>query len=700
VLQNQVPLVRSAPPGDGSAEGFPYANCDGFEFTWGGYWGAVGMIPAGYSDYDLTLHDDPVSANNGFDSWVEFSYQVSGLSDFVLVNGNHAGGPTGTRQVAVRDFISSGHNFAIQQSNRVALFSPPYTLADQTMGANDVLKVYEISITSDELGNYLFELDQTSGTANLGFSLFDQSGTYFSKGDYLAEGNSGGDGVDESFTLDITESGYYGLVVWKSGQSDFGKTSNFTLNVNLSPPNLRPHVAAGWDYPVVPRNDNTATNGNAHVSDVLDGNEPTTYLAQVGINEGANPAPFNHTRYYLDGEYVWWVDYNNPIGANLVYYATSSGPLNIRGGRHTIEWVNDWDDLVVEGDETDNSYLRQFVWSPLQMLDEVPLQRSSPPDRGLLDLPNCDGFVHTSPAGRAWVDASVPAGADDDYDLWSYSDYGGAESGFSQMINWSGRTNGRLDYVGGNGLGGGNTRYLGVHAWQPGSTSVYTIDNTDSDPGRVATTLPASWSGETLPLGRLVDVFEVTLSAGVEYQVTLTNGSTQADLVLDAQAPSSIVFDPMTAEVSWNDAAGGGNEGGSFVPEETGRYVFVVQKKGAADRQLAVTYDFAVTSSASPVGEDLIPTSFALRKNAPNPFNPMTVIKYDLPNGDNTVRLEVFDLGGQRIRTLVSEVQPAGHHEVIWDGKNDNGRQVSSGVYFYRLQAGSFHKTEKMTLIK
>ena len=64
------------------------------------------------------------------------------------------------------------------------------------------------------------------------------------------------------------------------------------------------------------------------------------------------------------------------------------------------------------------------------------------------------------------------------------------------------------------------------------------------------------------------------------------------------------------------------------------------------------------------------------------------------------VRLEVYDLTGRRVRTLVDESRPAGRYEVTWNGTDDNGARVASGTYFYRLQAGSFTRTEKMTLVK
>jgi hypothetical protein len=105
----------------------------------------------------------------------------------------------------------------------------------------------------------------------------------------------------------------------------------------------------------------------------------------------------------------------------------------------------------------------------------------------------------------------------------------------------------------------------------------------------------------------------------------------------------------------------------------------------------------------SGVDEDnsAIPAVFFLADNYPNPFNPSTTISFGLPR-DTSVRLEVFNLLGQKIRVLLSGPQQAGYKQVIWDGKNATGQPVSSGVYFYRLTTGdgSFEQTKKMLMVK
>ena len=85
--------------------------------------------------------------------------------------------------------------------------------------------------------------------------------------------------------------------------------------------------------------------------------------------------------------------------------------------------------------------------------------------------------------------------------------------------------------------------------------------------------------------------------------------------------------------------------------------------------------------------------------NTPNPFNPTTSIAFELGSAGH-VRLEVFDLRGRRVRSLVSGEMAAGRHEVVWRGCDDNGRPVSSGIYFSRLTAGGSERIRKMTLVR
>ncbi|MEM8486623.1 MAG: FG-GAP-like repeat-containing protein [Bacteroidota bacterium] len=94
-----------------------------------------------------------------------------------------------------------------------------------------------------------------------------------------------------------------------------------------------------------------------------------------------------------------------------------------------------------------------------------------------------------------------------------------------------------------------------------------------------------------------------------------------------------------------------------------------------------------------------LPTEYALESNYPNPFNPTTTIKYDVPEA-SSVKLEVYDMMGRRIATLVNGQLGAGRYEATWNARSDSGAPVASGVYLYRLQAGSFEAVKRMVLMK
>jgi hypothetical protein len=88
-----------------------------------------------------------------------------------------------------------------------------------------------------------------------------------------------------------------------------------------------------------------------------------------------------------------------------------------------------------------------------------------------------------------------------------------------------------------------------------------------------------------------------------------------------------------------------------------------------------------------------------LLQNSPNPFNPNTVIGYYLPERCQ-VNLEIFDVKGARVKVLVSGSQGEGDHRVDWNGRHDNGADLPSGVYFYRLRAGKTTLSRKMILLR
>ncbi|MGB7062519.1 MAG: T9SS type A sorting domain-containing protein [Candidatus Zixiibacteriota bacterium] len=88
-----------------------------------------------------------------------------------------------------------------------------------------------------------------------------------------------------------------------------------------------------------------------------------------------------------------------------------------------------------------------------------------------------------------------------------------------------------------------------------------------------------------------------------------------------------------------------------------------------------------------------------LSQNYPNPFSPQTVIEYALPT-DCEVKITIYNILGQRVRTLFDESQEAGYRRIEWDSKNDGGHEVATGIYFYKIKAGDFVDSKKMVILK
>jgi flagellar hook assembly protein FlgD len=132
-----------------------------------------------------------------------------------------------------------------------------------------------------------------------------------------------------------------------------------------------------------------------------------------------------------------------------------------------------------------------------------------------------------------------------------------------------------------------------------------------------------------------------------------------------------------------------------FVPLNRTPYYYWVQTVGAygASKPVISTTATAVEESAQS------PRDFRLYQARPNPFNPSTTLSFTLPS-PSPATLAVYDITGRKVRTLVSGPMSAGTHMFVWNGLDDAGRPVSSGVYLYRLTAGGMAETRRMTLVR
>ena len=117
---------------------------------------------------------------------------------------------------------------------------------------------------------------------------------------------------------------------------------------------------------------------------------------------------------------------------------------------------------------------------------------------------------------------------------------------------------------------------------------------------------------------------------------------------------------------------------------------------GGMQQYCSIDIDFGPFVTMQP---ETIPQPEIYFTNYPNPFNPSTTISYQLPE-ESKVELTIYNIKGQKVKTLISDQLPAGKHSVVWDGVDESGKAVASGVYFYKMKVGNYDSTKKMILLK
>ncbi len=195
------------------------------------------------------------------------------------------------------------------------------------------------------------------------------------------------------------------------------------------------------------------------------------------------------------------------------------------------------------------------------------------------------------------------------------------------------------------------------------------------------------------------DYFDLKISnINVEDQTVIIglipqfSGNSKPDLEAGTGPVANLVFeidDPTIDEITLTE----------HVTTSPGHFLAFVYNEVGADGQTMVKMDrvdfppvTVALSETTPTNG--LPTSFGLNQNYPNPFNPTTTLSFDVPKASH-VTLEVYNVLGQKVLTLIDEELDANTHEVEFDGSS-----ISSGIYFYRLNAGDFTDTKKMVMVK
>ena len=198
--------------------------------------------------------------------------------------------------------------------------------------------------------------------------------------------------------------------------------------------------------------------------------------------------------------------------------------------------------------------------------------------------------------------------------------------------------------------------------------------------------------------GTLVKIENITLTRINSYDVTVDDGS--GPVLLDGDAfvgadqnpnPYFFIDRDNTQLIVYGDTVQIGETMGfaqGVYLFSFGTYKIEIRNLGDIGTVTGVNKDFMAT-----------PLTYALDQNFPNPFNPETRIYFEVPQQHN-IQLVIYNMMGQQIRTLVDEAYSAGRHVVNWDGRDNGGIKVPSGMYVYRIKAGDYIDHKKMMLIK
>jgi hypothetical protein len=259
----------------------------------------------------------------------------------------------------------------------------------------------------------------------------------------------------------------------------------------------------------------------------------------------------------------------------------------------------------------------------------------------------------------------------------------------------------------------------------PGSsiTALATANNNTSELGTWVLSFNTP-PGSPSPPVNLYDA-QQQLRATVQYDNVFSPGNTLLTQVTPSSVPIPALWNVGATPQYWDITANVAYSGNVHVclnydpaqvpaPEgslrllhyQNGQWVNVTTSVDVVNNQICGVvsslspFVIAKPTNATGVGDAPLPVTFALRANVPNPFNPITTIAYDVPQSGGDVSISIFDVSGRLVRTLLNEHRSGGRYSEQWNGLDNSGRPAASGVYFYRMHAGSFNETRKMVLLK
>ena len=723
-LLTGAPVGSNHPPDPSGGMVFIYPgwspNCDGYTVASGSgtIVGGVLLSADDAEDYDCRMYPHSTGSENGFESGSTEAYssRPAGCLDAVFFNQYNAVGME--HDVSVLNWDDGVGDYGIQRVE--STYIQYDTEITAVLAIDEYLQLHHFQLETGNLGWNTIQLfiDPAEGPIHLGY--MSQGYTYGGLDDLEAEAVTDSDGL-AVVSFEAPVQGSYGLVIWrdpveipvtKGAGEKSAPAVSLTIKVRPTPPDVLPLAAAGWYMPLVPRPLPDASAVSVPAPDSLLGDVASTYLSVAFQNQGPVGAVDILNVQELDGEEIakqaWPF-----VAPGQIRMVISETPQTVRGGRHTLATILDGEETLEETNEFNNVFAHQWVWSPQEMDLATPTIRSVPPDpeggwdhlaaMGKPLVLNCDGLGLPAPVivgdDGYWLGAAVMSGDTSNVDIRIHEKFYSTEMGFDEVHSLSAWSVGESDFVLVNSrLTDGEAKDIGVI--RVTGVQTYTAEVVAS---RYLGRNPAGTAvADVIEERHILDLYEVYLDPG-ELTIRLLNQGGDTDLGLTLHPPNvpySFKANWVTDGSAWR-AGPGQDELIAVVVPMSGLYGLSVWKVGNADLLTLAPYElaFAAGLSGSPDGE-YVPQRTAIASIHPNPFNPMTTIDYELASA-GTVKLEVFNVRGQLVRNLVDGVaMPAGRHTETWDGRDNGGKSVSSGIYMVRLRAGGKEHYRKATLLQ
>lgn len=694
--------ARSVPPPTMSGgweqvtSGVTYYNCDGLRMsTAGGWWHAMAIWADDHAhDFDCRLHTASTGAQDGFAANLAYSSALSGQLDAVIANRNQVS--DAQFDVGVLRWAGSGSYKAYHAGSSIMTFGDSTAVA---LPANVPILLREFYVGEANFGPVSVAISRQSGDDALRLLLLNRDFTHgtLTAGSQLGAAWTDGEGLAR-VSANITTAGWYGIVVYRN-QAGGLPVMSLTIEIETTPPDLAPWTPSGWHAALTPRPAFDGTNVWCPRPDTLYSAPSATYLNVGAQNHGPVPSTIP-TRIYRDAVYQGYVSWGTVSPGGHVSYNWNHA-FNFSAGRHVLALRVDANNEIEETDENNNIRGEQWIWSPFALTPPATTTRAAPPPSidGWDDITvsepywyNCDGLRLLGTGAGYWKLLAIRPDVDSDFDLRLHERGVGAKSGFGASLVGSFEA-------------GSNTEYVMVDyntvGWADYDVGVLRWSGTGNYRAQAAASVyhgaaPVGvWGPFTLPGDGLAGLHEYYFVPD-NYTVRLENLST-ADLGLTIHAAGTAYQNRYGAAAIANIGGVGDDETTSFDAPTTRYYCVVVYRHDHSASP--ATYKLHIGNSLTAIGDDGLPVATRLVGAWPNPFNPQTTVSFDLARADRA-RVTIHDVSGRLVCTLVDGALPAGRHTAVWQGRDDDGRAASSGVYFARLQASSGRGIMKVVMVK